>query len=67
MRMHTELLAVTFEPNYYLLGKTEGGAQSAESTNMLKAAINADLSANTGTLRWQGARTQRLQVYRGWA
>ena len=30
--------------------------------NALKAAINADLSANTGALRWQGAMSHRLEV-----
>ena len=30
----------------------------------LKAAINAGLNVNTGALRWQGARTRRLEVAR---
>ena len=30
--------------------------------HVLKAAINADLRANIGGLRWQGARTHRLEV-----
>ena len=30
--------------------------------NALKAAINANLNANTGALRWQGAMTHRLEV-----
>ena len=30
--------------------------------NVLKATINADLSANTGALRWQGVMTHRLEV-----
>ena len=33
--------------------------------NVLKAAINADLGANTGALRWQGAMTYRLEVGAG--
>ena len=33
--------------------------------NVLKAAINADLSANTGALGWQGAMTHRLEVGAG--
>ena len=33
--------------------------------NVLKAAINADLSANTGALRGQGAMTHRLEVGAG--
>ena len=33
--------------------------------NVLKAEINADLSASTGALRWQGAKTQRLEVGAG--
>ena len=33
--------------------------------NVLKAAITADLSANTGALRWQGAMTHRLEVGAG--
>ena len=30
--------------------------------NALKAARNAELSANTGALRWQGAMSHRLEV-----
>ena len=30
--------------------------------NVLKAARNAELSANTGALRWQGALSHRLEV-----
>ena len=33
--------------------------------NVLKAAINAELSANTGALGWQGAMTHRLEVGAG--
>ena len=33
--------------------------------NVLKAAINADLSANTGALGWQGAMTHSLEVGAG--
>ena len=33
--------------------------------NVLQAAINADLSANTGALGWQGAMTHRLEVGAG--
>ena len=33
--------------------------------NVLKAAINTDLSASTGALGWQGARTHRLEVGAG--
>ena len=33
--------------------------------NVLKAAINADLSANTCALGWQGAMTHRLEVGAG--
>ena len=33
--------------------------------NVLKAAINADLIANTGALGWQGAMTHRLEVGAG--
>ena len=35
--------------------------------NVLKAAINADLSANTCALGWQGAMTHASFRSRGWA
>ena len=50
---------VTFEPNYSSEKLRVGLKVLA---NVLKAAINADLSANTGALLWQGAMTHS----RGW-
>ena len=51
---------MTFEPNSTSSEKLRVGLKVL--ANVLKAAINADLSANTGALRWQGAMTHRLEV-----
>ena len=62
LRMRTEQ-TVTFEPNSTSSEKLRVGLKVL--ANVLKAAINADLSANTGALRWQGAMTHRLEVGAG--
>ena len=54
---------MTFEPNSTSSEKLRVGLKVL--ANVLKAEINADLSANTGALRWQGAMTHGLEVGAG--